>query len=103
MLDPVPAPATIEHMRLSKRAILPSPGSTENRVPSTSKLTRNELEFLIEPQVRQFCGPIFFTLSLKSALGNVTNNGSFGLVDTGSKKLLVTCHHVWKEFQERRR
>ncbi len=67
-----------------------------------SKLTRIELEFRIEPEVRQFCGPIFFTQSLETALGNVTANGSFGLVDTGSKRLLVTCHHVWDEFQNAR-
>jgi hypothetical protein len=54
----------------------------------------------IEVHVRQFCGPIFFTKSLQTPLGNVTNNGSFGLVDTGRKKLLVTCHHVWAGFQE---
>ncbi len=34
---------------------------------------------------------------------NILNNGSFGLVDTGEKKLLVTCHHVWHEFQAARR
>ena len=67
-----------------------------------SKLTRTELEFRIEPEVRQFCGPIFFTHSLETPLGTVTANGSFGLVDTGIKKLLVTCYHVWDEFQKAR-
>jgi hypothetical protein len=64
--------------------------------------TRTELEFVIEPQVRKFCGPIYFTRSLDEAEGNVTANGSFGLVDTGTKKLLVTCYHVWDEFQKER-
>lgn len=64
------------------------------------KFTRRELEFVVEPQVRQFCGAIFFTRSLEKAEGNVIANGSFGLVDTGSKKLLVTCYHVWDEFQK---
>src|SRR6266404_5437779 len=67
-----------------------------------SKLTRFELEFVTEPQVRQFCGPIFFTKSLESPLGNVTASGSFGLVDTGTERLLVTCNHVWEGFQEER-
>jgi hypothetical protein len=62
--------------------------------------TKFELAFLIEPMVRQFCGPIFFTHSLEQAEGNITANGSFGLVDTGTKKLLVTCYHVWDEFRE---
>ena len=51
-------------------------------------------------QVEPYSGPIFFTKSLRTPLGNVTNSGSFGLVDTGKKKLLVTCHHVWQGFQE---
>jgi hypothetical protein len=63
---------------------------------------RVELEYIIEPHVRQFCGPVFFTKSLESAKGNIIANGSFGLVDTGERKLLVTCHHVWKEFQNAR-
>jgi hypothetical protein len=37
---------------------------------------------------------------LKSAVGNVIANGSFGLVDTGKKKLLVTCYHVWEELEK---
>ena len=56
------------------------------------------MEYVIEPQVRQFCGPLFFTASPKNVL-DITNNGSFGLVDTGKKKLLITCQHVWDEFQ----
>ena len=70
-------------------------------MPTQAEL-RAELEYVIEPQVRQYCGPIFFTRSLHWAEGYVTANGSFGLVDTGSKKLLVTCHHVWDEFQRGR-
>lgn len=63
-----------------------------------ARLTRDELGLVIEPQVRRLCGPIFFTRSLEQAFGNVTNNGSFGLVDTGKRKLLVTCHHVLAGF-----
>jgi hypothetical protein len=66
-----------------------------------AKTTLKELA-KIEQHVRQFCGPISFIKSLQKAPGNVTNNGSFGLVDTGRKKLLVTCHHVWTGFQEER-
>jgi hypothetical protein len=65
--------------------------------------TRDELEYFVEPQVRQFCGAIYFTRSLEEAEGNVIANGSFGLVETGSKKLLVTCFHVWDRFQKSRR
>jgi hypothetical protein len=67
-----------------------------------SKLTKQqELEYVIEPQVRQLCGNIYFRDSHKTA-DNITNNGSFGLVDTGKKKLLVTCCHIWDGFQKER-
>jgi hypothetical protein len=61
--------------------------------------TKFDMEFLIEQEIRPYCGPIFFARSLESADGNITANGSFGLIDTGQKKILVTCHHVWKDFQ----
>lgn len=64
------------------------------------KLT-DEMEYVIEPQVRQLCGPLFFSTSLANVL-DITNNGSFGLVDTGSKRILVTCSHVWEGFQAER-
>ena len=63
---------------------------------------RFELDYCIAPYVRQFCGPVFFTKSLESAKGNIIANGSFGLVNTGEKKLLVTCRHVWEGFQQAR-
>lgn len=59
---------------------------------------KEDIDFLVEPQIRRSCGPLFFSTSLESALGNIKANGSFGLVDTGTKKLLVTCNHVWREF-----
>lgn len=61
-------------------------------------MTESELRQWLEPQVLPFCGPLFFASSLETAGENVKANGTFGLVDTGPKKLLVTCHHVWEEF-----
>jgi hypothetical protein len=55
--------------------------------------------FLVVPKIKPSCGPLFFTRSLEKAVCNVTANGSFGLVDTGEKKLLVTCWHVLEEFR----
>ena len=63
------------------------------------QFTKTGLGFVVEPQVRPFCGPLFFTNSLETPLGSITAAGSFGLVDTGTRRLLVTCHHVWDEFQ----
>jgi hypothetical protein len=90
--------------RLPRRAHSHNGFNVKRRLSETDypKLTREELGFVIEPQVRQFCGPIFFTRSLQTALGNVIANGSFGLVATGSKKLLVTNFHVWDGFHQER-
>lgn len=52
---------------------------------------------IAEPQVRKFCGPLFFTSSDKM----IDGSGSFGLVSIGQKKLLVTCWHVLDEFKNR--
>jgi hypothetical protein len=61
-----------------------------------------ELTHCFEPQIRQFGGPIFFTTSQETPLSGITASGSFGLVDTGRKKLLVTCYHVRETFQQER-
>ncbi|MGD0260649.1 MAG: hypothetical protein ABSD29_12590 [Verrucomicrobiota bacterium] len=68
------------------------------------KLKGFDLVFLVEPKIRPCCGPIFFTRPLESgAPDDIIESGSFGLADTGTMKLLVTCHHVWDKFQELRR
>ena len=61
-----------------------------------------ELLQIFSPQIQPFCGPLFFTSSLITAKGTIEGNASFGLVDTGEKKLLVTCDHVLKEFDDLR-
>lgn len=52
------------------------------------------LDMVVEPQVRKFCGPLFFSASETTPKGTIKGSASFGLVDTGQKKLLVTCWHV---------
>lgn len=52
------------------------------------------LNMVIEPQVRRFCGPMFFASSNVTPKGTIRGSATFGLVDTGQKKLLVTCWHV---------
>lgn len=60
------------------------------------------LNMVVEPAVRKFCGPLFFTTSSKVPKGNVHASGTYGLVTTGKKKLMVTCFHVWQEFLTKR-
>jgi hypothetical protein len=60
----------------------------------------DQFTFLVQPKIKPSSGPLFFSRSLKRGVGNVISNGSFSLVDTGEKKLLVTCQHVLKGFRE---
>ena len=58
--------------------------------------------FMVEGQILNYCGPLFFSCSHELRPENVKRNGSFGLIDTGQKRLLVTCHHVIDEFRKLR-
>src|SRR5581483_4201290 len=63
--------------------------------------TRKEMTALSEPEARRHYRPIFFMRSLVNASKKTSlRNGSFDLVDTGTKKLLVTCNHVWEGFDD---
>lgn len=59
------------------------------------------LEAFVESLTREmlaFCGPIFITPGLLTYPGQMIDNGTFSLIDTGERRLLVTCHHVWQAF-----
>src|SRR5437773_12255319 len=45
-----------------------------------------------------FCGPIFITPGLKTYPEQMIDNGTYSLIDTGKKRLLVTCQHVWQAY-----
>lgn len=45
-----------------------------------------------------FCGPIFITPGLRTYPEQMIGNGTYSLIDTGKKRLLVTCHHVWQAY-----
>lgn len=64
-------------------------------------VSKFDITYVWEPEISPYCGPLYFASFLKSPV-DVIANGSFGLVDTGDKKLLVTCNHVWDEFQKLR-
>lgn len=64
-----------------------------------SKVTATFLNMIVEPQVRRFCGPFFFTSSNTTT---IEGSGSFGLIAIGDRKLLVTCWHVLDGFKQKR-
>jgi Trypsin-like peptidase domain len=47
--------------------------------------------------------PLMLLPSIDSRPGDVITSGSGALIDTGSHKLLVTCHHVWMRFLDHRK
>ncbi len=58
--------------------------------------------FLIEGEILGYCGPLFFSRSAELRPADVAANGSFGLVDTGERNLLVTCCHVVEDFDSQK-
>jgi hypothetical protein len=57
-------------------------------------------EFTDEAKMLTYCTPIFFMPSTTSSPTSITANGTVALIDTGNRKILVTCAHVWFEFLE---
>jgi hypothetical protein len=51
-------------------------------------------------ELSRYCGPIFIVPSLNSDPTEI-RSGTFALIDTGQKRLLVTCFHVWYDYEER--
>ena len=51
-----------------------------------------------EAQLLQHCAPVFFLPNESAWPGSIENNGTLGLIDTGLRKILVTCCHVWDGF-----
>jgi hypothetical protein len=56
----------------------------------------------IEEEILKHCGPLIFITSLTPPVETL-RNGTYGLVDTGEKKVMVTCYHVWDYLHEVRR
>ena len=63
----------------------------------------NQIKNQILPLIKSACGPLYFATSLEKGKGIVVDSGSFGLVGTSKKDLLVTCYHVWNGFLNKRK
>ncbi len=59
---------------------------------------RRFVEALSREMVRH-CGPVFITPGLNTYPEAMIATGTFGLIDTGKRHVLVTSHHVWKRFE----
>ena len=49
-------------------------------------------------EMLSFCGRIFITFGLRTYPEQMIDNGTYSLIDTGKRRLLVTCHHVWQAY-----
>jgi hypothetical protein len=50
-----------------------------------------------------FCGPIFITPGPMTFPDQMIDNGTYSLINTGQRRLLVTCHHVWQAYLDYRK
>jgi hypothetical protein len=56
----------------------------------------------IANEMLAFCGPIFITPGLLTYPEQMIDNGTYSLINTGRRQLLVTCHHVWQAYLDHR-
>lgn len=59
-----------------------------------------ELHEVFEEQLLRFCGPIFIGPSQFAPPSQIIANGTFGLVETGIGRFLITCFHVYEAYVE---
>jgi len=62
--------------------------------------TRSQNIKWLTDELLRYCGPIFVAPSLDSYPADMTA-GTYALIDTGEKRLLITCCHVWDEYVRR--
>ncbi|HVM51137.1 MAG TPA: hypothetical protein VMU04_24120 [Candidatus Acidoferrum sp.] len=56
----------------------------------------------LSKEMLSFCGPIFIAPGLKTYPGQMVANGTYSLIDTGQRRILVTCQHVWQAYLDYR-
>lgn len=54
----------------------------------------------LDRELFRYCGPIFVAPALNSYPEQMLGNGTYALIDTGQRRLLVTCCHVWDEYEK---
>jgi hypothetical protein len=56
----------------------------------------------LQEKLLNFCGVIYIAPSPEAPPCDIIDNGSFGLIDTGERSLLVTCCHVLDFYENER-
>jgi hypothetical protein len=57
------------------------------------------LDLTEDGEMLTHCAPIFFLPSSRPVPADIYANGTAALLDTGIKRVLVTCEHVWSDFK----
>jgi len=63
-----------------------------------SEVDRVHDEF--EERLLTFCGPVYIAPALTAPPSEIIANGTFALVETGVRRLIVTCWHVWDFYED---
>jgi len=71
---------------------------TQNHFGQNDHCGEYIFDFADDAKMLTHCTPIFFMPSRTSTPTSIPANGTVALIDTGSRKLLVTCAHVWFDF-----
>src|SRR5271165_3045450 len=61
---------------------------------------RGEWVRRLSDELLRFCGPIFIAPAQDSYPEQMIGSGTYALIDTGTRRLLVTCGHIWDEYEK---
>ena len=54
----------------------------------------------LDCELFRYCGPIFVAPALNSYPEQMIGSGTYALIDTGKRRLLVTCCHILDEYEK---
>ena len=53
-------------------------------------------------EISPFCAPLLFLPTRDAQATHVLNNATMSLIDTGQKRIFVTCYHVWSSYKKKK-
>jgi hypothetical protein len=68
----------------------------------TSQAELDTIVKQLAQEMLEYCGPILIVPGINSWPDQMIANATYSLIDTGQKRLLITCHHVWQGYLDRR-
>lgn len=65
------------------------------------KESNDKIERIIK-EIKPFSVPIYFSKGTPRDPSEIFSSATVSLVNTGSRRIFITCYHVWSEFQQKK-